>query len=114
MKKRPTEEDTTTPAENADFRLPDTLPVLPLRDMVVFPLAVAPLAVGQERSVRLVNEVMKGDRLLVLVRQKNEARPAGAADCHTVGVAGTIHQMRRESDGTIRLIVQGIARVRIA
>jgi ATP-dependent Lon protease len=110
---QPAEEEPRTPGEGADFRLPDTLPVLALRDTVVFPLAVAPLAVGQERSVRLVNEVMKGDRLLVLVRQKNEARPAGPADCHAVGVAGTIHQMRREQDGTIRLIVQGIARVRI-
>jgi len=100
--------------ESAEFRLPDALPVLPLRDMVVFPLAVVPLTVGQERSVRLVDEVMKRDRLLVLVRQTDgDARPAGPDDVHRVGVAGTILQLKRDADGTIRVAVQGIARVRI-
>ena len=88
--------------------------MLPLRDTVVFPLAVVPISVGQERSIRLVDEVMKGDRLLALVKQKHaEPRPAGPADCHEIGVAATIHQMRRGSDGGLRLIVQGVARIRL-
>ncbi len=106
-------EENVPPVDSSDFKLPDELPVLPLSDTVVFPLAVAPLAVGQERSLRLVDAVMKGDRLLVLVRQKNDARPAGPGDCHDIGVVGTIHQMKRDTDGAIRMIVQGIARVRI-
>ena len=54
-----------------EFAIPDALPVLPLRDMVPFPLTAFPLAVGQPRSVRLVDEVMRGNRLLALVAQRD-------------------------------------------
>ena len=108
-------EETRPPGESTEIRLPAEMPVLPLRDTVIFPLAVVPISVGQERSVRLIDAVMKGDRLLVLVRQRNpEARPARPDDCHTIGVAGPVHQMKRDADGTIRLVIQGIARVRIS
>ena len=113
MKRRPAEEAPAETVSPDEIRLPDVMPVLPLIDMVVFPLAVVPLSVGQERSVRLVDQVMKGDRLLVLVRQKNDKRPGGPDDVHRVGVAATVVQMKRDSDGTIRLLVQGIARVRV-
>jgi ATP-dependent Lon protease len=113
MTKREKDEGEGRVGESADFRLPDVLPVLAMRDTVVFPLAVVPLTIGQERSLRLVDAAMKRDRLLVLVRQKTDARPAGPADCHRIGVAGTILQMKRDPDGTVRLVVQGIARVRI-
>ncbi len=95
--------------------IPDNLPVLPLRGgMVVFPLAVVPLFVGQERSVRLVDDVMRGNRLVVLVAQRDETAEQAAPDeIHTVGTAGIIHQLARAPDGTLRLAVQGIERVRL-
>ena len=113
MTKKAPIDDAAPAGDDADFRLPDVLPVLPLRDTVVFPLAVTPLNVGQERSVRLVDEAMKGDRLIALVLQKNDAAPAGPDDCRRVGVVASILQMKRDPDGTIRLVVQGVARVRI-
>ena len=94
--------------------IPDTLPVLPLRDMVIFPLAVAPIVVGQERSLRLIEEAMRGNRLVALVAQRNrEARPAGPDDLYRVGTAAVVHQLLRAPDGTLRLVVQGLERVRL-
>ena len=94
--------------------IPDVLPVLPLRGMVVFPFAVVPLAVGQPRSVRLVDDVMRGNRLVALVAQRSDAvEQPGAADLHEVGTAAVIHQLARAGDGTLRLVVQGLERIRI-
>jgi len=96
--------------------IPATLPVLPLRGgTVVFPLAVVPLLVGQERSIQLVDEVMRGDRMLALVAQKPEAPElAGPDDLYRVGTAGVIHQLMRAPDGTLRLVIQGLERIRVA
>ena len=97
-----------------DFAIPDALPVLPLRDAVVFPLTAVPLAVGQPRSVRLVDDVMRGNRLLALVAQRDaKAEPAMPEDLHRVGTVGVIHQLARIPDGSVRLMVQGIERVRL-
>jgi ATP-dependent Lon protease len=105
---------TETPIGAAAPPIPDALPVLPLRDTVVFPLAVAPLVVGQERSVRLVEDAMRGNRLVALVAQSNrDARPAGPDDLYRVGTAAVIHQLLRAPDGTLRLIVQGLERIRL-
>ncbi|HET6371250.1 MAG TPA: LON peptidase substrate-binding domain-containing protein, partial [Nitrospiria bacterium] len=104
--------DQKTGTEKVD--IPDVLPVLPLRNTVVFPLAVAPLLVGQERSIKLVDEAMRTNRLVALVTQRRaEIQPAGPDDLYRVGTVGTIHQLLRGSDGTLRLIIQGIERVRI-
>jgi ATP-dependent Lon protease len=97
-----------------EFVIPDTLPVLPLRDAVVLPLTAVPLAVGQPRSVRLVDDVMRGNRLLALVAQRDaKAEPATPEDLHRVGTVGVIHQLARVPDGSVRLMVQGIERVRL-
>ncbi len=91
-----------------------TLPVLPLRGTVVFPLTVVPLAAAQPRSLRLIDEVMTGDRTVALVMQKDaELEGAGPDDCYTIGTIATIHQMMRVPDGSVRLAVQGIERMRI-
>jgi ATP-dependent Lon protease len=95
-----------------DFVVPDALPVLPLRDAVVLPLTAVPLAVGQPRSVRLVDEVMRGNRLLALVAQRDAKTEPGPDDLHRIGTVGTILQLARTPDGTIRLMVQGIERIR--
>jgi ATP-dependent Lon protease len=101
-------------AGSGDFVVPDALPILPLRDAVVFPLTAVPLAVGTPRSVRLVDDVMRGNRLLALVAQRDpQAEPATLADLHGVGTVGMIHQLARVPDGSVRLMVQGIERVRL-
>jgi ATP-dependent Lon protease len=97
-----------------DFAIPDALPVLPLRDVVVFPLTAVPLGVAQPRSVQLVDDVMRGNRLLVLVAQRDaKAEPATPGDLHRVGTVGVIHQLGRVPNGRVRLLVQGIERVRL-
>jgi ATP-dependent Lon protease len=94
--------------------LPKMLPVLPLKDSVPFPDTLTPLAVGQDRSVMLVNEVLGGDRMLVMVASKNpELDTPGPDDLYRVGVAGVVARMLKVPDGTLRILVQGGQRVRL-
>jgi ATP-dependent Lon protease len=95
--------------------IPHVLPVLPLLGgMVIFPLVVAPLTIAQERSVRLVDDVMRGDRMLTVVATRPGApETPGPHDLHEVGTAAMIHQLVRAPDGTLRLIIQGLERVRL-
>lgn len=94
--------------------IPSTLPILPVRGLVAFPLAIMPLTVGQERSVRLVDDVMRANRLIGLVTQSNEdAQPAAPGDLYRIGTVAVIRQMQRSADGTLQLLVQGLERIRI-
>jgi len=99
------------PAEN----LPDTLPVLPLKETVVFPEAMAPLAIGEPRSIRLIDEVLnRPQRLLALVVSRDPEVTEPAPDMlHTVGTAAIVERMVRVPDGTVRVLVQGLRRVRV-
>jgi len=91
-----------------------TLPIVPLRGTVVFPLTVVPLAAAQARSLRLIDDVMSGDRTVALVMQKNaEQEGAGPDDVYEIGTIATILQMMRVPDGSVRLAVQGSERMRI-
>ncbi|HUK93610.1 MAG TPA: endopeptidase La [Gaiellaceae bacterium] len=100
--------------EQGDVEIPSVLPVLPLKETVVFPQSVSPLAIGQERSVKLVDDVTAGERLLALVTVKNdEADPPGWDDLHEVGTAAIVHKMIRIPDGSLRILVQGIGRIRL-
>src|ERR671911_1663952 len=90
------------------------IPVLPLRGTVVFPLTIVPLAAAQRRSLRLIDDVMSGDRTVALVLQKDaDLEGAGPDDVLRVGTIATIHQMMRVPDGTVRLAVQGVERMEI-
>jgi ATP-dependent Lon protease len=94
--------------------IPEILPVLPLKDVVVYPFAVQPLAVGQERSIRLIDDIMRGNRLVVLVAQKSaEIEQAGPDDIFQIGTVSRVARMIRMPDGTIQIIVQGLERVTI-
>jgi ATP-dependent Lon protease len=94
--------------------LPGTLPVLPLRETVPLPDTLTPLAVGQERSVQLVNDVLAGNRMLVMVASKDpELETPGPDALYGVGVVGAIARMMKVPDGTLRILVQGAQRVRI-
>ena len=99
--------------QNADeLTFPATLPVLPLKDTVVFPGFPTPLAIGQERSIKLVEDVVSGDRTLALVTVKNgEAEQPGWDDLYTVGTAAVIHKMIKVPDGTLRILVEGLRRI---
>jgi ATP-dependent Lon protease len=94
--------------------LPAELPILPLRDSVPFPETLTPLAIGQERSVRLVNDVLGGNRMLVMAASKDPDNENPAPeDLYRVGVAGVVARMLKVPDGTLRILVHGAQRVRI-
>src|SRR5437667_4334542 len=111
------EEQESDHSQNADeepLSIPDELPILPLKDAVIYPFAVQPLGVGQERSIRLIDEVMRGNRLVVLVAQKSaEIEQAGQDDIFKIGTVSRIARIIRMPDGTIQIIVQGLERVEI-
>ncbi len=101
-------------AEQLGEELPATLPVLPLKETVVFPDSMTPLAIGQERSIKLIDDVIGGDRLLALVTvRKEDAETPGWDDLYEVGTAAVVHKMIRVPDGTLRILVQGLRRVRL-
>ena len=94
--------------------LPDALPVMPLRDTVAFPETLMPLAVEQERSVRLVNDVLAGDRMLVMVAARDGAgEEPGPGELYDVGVAGVVARMLKVPDGTLRILVHAAQRVEL-
>jgi ATP-dependent Lon protease len=100
--------------EQGEIEIPDALPILPLKETVVFPQSVSPLAIGQERSVKLVDDAVTGERMLALVTVRNEgAEQPGWEDLYEIGTAAVVHKMIRVPDGTLRILVQGIGRIRL-
>ncbi len=92
----------------------DVLPVLPLRDIVVFPHMIVPLFVGREKSVRALEAVMKEDKQILLVAQKNTAQDDPTTDdIYRVGTVSTILQLLKLPDGTVKVLVEGVRRARI-
>ncbi|MGH7040521.1 MAG: LON peptidase substrate-binding domain-containing protein, partial [Acetobacteraceae bacterium] len=92
----------------------DALPVLPLRDIVVFPHMIVPLFVGREKSVRALEAVMKDDKQILLVAQKNASQDDPAADdIYRVGTISTVLQLLKLPDGTVKVLVEGGKRARI-
>ena len=90
------------------------LPILPLRESVVFPASVTPLAIGQERSIRLVDEAVASDQTIALVTARSPEEEAERADdLHEVGTSAVVHKMIRVPDGTLRVLVQGLERIRL-
>jgi ATP-dependent Lon protease len=89
-------------------------PVLPLRDIVVFPHMIVPLFVGREKSVRALEDVMKDDKQILLITQKNAAQDdPSTSDIFTVGTVGTVLQLLKLPDGTVKVLVEGGQRARI-
>jgi ATP-dependent Lon protease len=90
-------------------------PVLPLRDIVVFPHMIVPLFVGREKSVRALEDVMKDDKQILLITQKNAAQDdPTTADIYTVGTIGTVLQLLKLPDGTVKVLVEGGQRARVS
>jgi ATP-dependent Lon protease len=99
--------------ENGDD-IPSVLPILPLRGVVVYPQTGVPLTVGQPRSIKLVDEVMGGNRLIGLVASRDpDLETPEPEDLYKVGTVATVHRLFRAPDGTIRLLVQGLHRFRL-
>lgn len=95
-------------------RIPEVLPILPLRKVVVFPLSFLPLSVGQARSVKLIEDAAVGDRVIGLVAMRDpEIEEPGPDEIYEVGTAAQIHRMVKGSDGNIGIFVQGLERFRI-
>lgn len=91
-----------------------TIPVLPLRDIVVFPHMVVPLFVGREKSVQALDEVMKGDKQILLATQKNSGDDDPEADAiYDIGVLANVLQLLKLPDGTVKVLVEGKSRAKI-
>ena len=91
-----------------------SLPLLPLRDIVVFPSMVIPLFVGRDKSISALNEVMKKEKKIILVTQKNsEIDDPKKTDIFLYGCEGSILQLLKLPDGTVKVLVEGVRRVKI-
>lgn len=92
----------------------ELLPVLPLRDIVVFPHMIVPLFVGRDKSVRALEDVMREDKQILLVAQKNAAQDEpGTDDIYMVGTVSTVLQLLKLPDGTVKVLVEGGQRAKI-
>ncbi|MBI5351778.1 MAG: endopeptidase La [Chloroflexi bacterium] len=111
-------DDGSSEPENGDKseaqKFPDVLPILPLRGVVVYPNTAVPLTVGQARSIRLVDDVVGGDKLVGLVAALDpEKETPGPNELYQIGTIATVHRLLRAPDGTVRLLVQGMERFRL-
>ena len=90
------------------------LPVLPLRDIVVFPHMVVPLFVGREKSVKALDEIMKGEKQILLATQKNSVDDDPSPDAiYPIGVLASVLQLLKLPDGTVKVLVEGKGRARL-
>jgi len=102
-----------TPKSAADGK-PETLPVLPLRDIVVFPHMIVPLFVGRAKSIKALEEVMREDKRILLVAQKNPADDDPALDAiYEVGTLAQVLQLLKLPDGTVKVLVEGVERAKV-
>src|SRR3954469_5266595 len=97
-----------------DLAIPRELPIVPLKDTVIYPFVGAPLAVGQERTLKLIDDAVVGNRLVGFVASKDaEVDNPGPEQAYRVGVVGAIVRMMRLPNGTMQLAVQGLERIKI-
>src|SRR5262252_8556688 len=105
-------DDASRKVENKDVA---TAPVLPLRDIVVFPHMIVPLFVGREKSVRALEEVMSEEKEILLLTQKNATEDDPSPDgLHTIGTLATVLQLLKLPDQTVRVLVEGKTRARVS
>jgi ATP-dependent Lon protease len=100
--------------DDEPVKIPDVLPVLPLRDIVIFPFMIVPLYVSRDRSIKAVDQALTDNRMILLAAQKKQdLEDPGPEDVFTVGTVAVIMRMLKLPDGRIRVLVQGIGRARI-
>ena len=99
---------------NEDSLISDDLPVLPLRGIVVYPMMWLPLTIGQERSIQLVEDALPQSRIIALVTSRDESlEEPSPAEIYEIGTAAQVHRVLKAPDGTIRLALQGLERIRL-
>ncbi|MCP5057249.1 MAG: endopeptidase La [bacterium] len=104
----------TDTSSSFDFGIPDELPILPLREFVVFPYMVLPIFVSRERSIAAVEDALAGDRLVLLTAQRNaDIEDPDADDLHRVGTVAMVMRILRLPDGRVKALVQGLTKARI-
>ncbi|MGE5278222.1 MAG: endopeptidase La [Acidobacteriota bacterium] len=109
-----TEEKEIATERDVDLPIPDILPVLPLKDVVVFPYIILPLSVSREKSINAVDAALAEQRIIMLVAQKDAQNESPRADeLYAVGTVAAIMRMLKLPDGRIRLLVQGLSRARV-
>jgi ATP-dependent Lon protease len=107
--------ESASPSLEAPVTLPEELPILPLRDTVLYPHSFMPLAVARESSVQLIDDAIAGGKLIGVFTQRDATvEEPVQADLHTVGTVSHIHKMFKLPDGSLRLIVQGLGRVKLS
>jgi len=96
------------------LEVPSTIPILPLRGLVIYPMTAVPIRVAQPRSVRLVDDAVSENKIIGLVASRDpEIETPGRDDVFRVGTAAAVHRLAKAPDGTLTLIVQGLVRIRI-
>ena len=99
---------------SGDRKTPSVIPILPVRDVVVYPFMILPLFVGRDKSIRAVDEALTRDRLILLAVQKDaEAEDPAAEDIYTTGTVAMIMRMLKMPDGRVKILVQGVSRARV-
>ncbi len=102
------------PSTGEQVAIPEFLPVLPLKDVVLFPYVIVPLSVSREKSIAAVDAALAEQRILLLVAQKDASvEDPTPADLHPIGTAAAVMRMLKLPDGRVRLLVQGLSRVQI-
>lgn len=100
--------------DEKEIEIPDTLPVLPIRDIVVFPYMILPLFVGREMSIRSIDHALNSNRMIMLLTQKDlNIENPGPDDLFTVGTVGIIMRMLKLPDGRVKILVQGLTKARV-
>ena len=100
--------------DDEPLKIPSVLPVLPLRDIVIFPFMIVPLYVSRDRSIKAVDKALADNRMILLTAQKRQDdEDPGPDDMFTVGTVALIMRMLKLPDGRIRVLVQGVGRARI-
>jgi len=103
-----------TQKEEKDIVIPDTLPVLPVRDIVVFPYMIIPLFVGRDISIRAIDNALNSHRLILLLTQKDlSVETPGPNDLYQIGTVGMIMRMLKLPDGRVKILIQGLNKVRV-
>jgi ATP-dependent Lon protease len=108
------ESEKTIEAVDKEVQIPDTLPILPVRDIVVFPYMIIPLFVGREISIKAIENALNGNRMILLLTQKDlSIETPEVKDLYTVGTVGMIMRMLKLPDGRVKILVQGLTKARV-
>src|SRR5450432_2342890 len=106
--------DANETAKEEAIKIPDVLPVLPLKDLVIFPFIIVPLSVSREKSINAVDQALAENRVIMLTAQKDfQNEDPGEEDLYEVGTVAIIMRMLKLPDGRIRILIQGLSRCRV-